>query len=643
MGGNRIFRKSPAFFKFINQIKKYILLFTIGIKSIFNYGPFFTYKVYKRWKRRQIDLNTMSLSTSRGVDKESEMKRLRYENWCVKNFIDLKREEDMMFLARAWDSKPKFSLLMPVFNTPEINLRKAINSVLDQIYSEWELCIFDNGSSDKIIDNILNEYVRKDKRIKIKKIHENINISDALNEALSMSSGDFICLFNPNDILSRNALWENAQLINQDNNVDFIYSDHDEIDSGVISFNPMFKPDWSPELIISYDYTGPFKVFNKKILNQLGCFKSKYKACCEYDLILRLMELTDKIKHIATVLYHKRVNINSSLSVGAKEELKECGKLALEDHFKRLNIKATVEVINFIDSYSLSLYNMKFSKNDDKISIIIPTKDNYDFIFSCINSILVKTNNELDYEIIVVDSGTTDQRVLAYYNELGSKIKLLKIVEEKFSFAYVNNEAVKKASGKYIVFMNNDVEVIAGDWLEQMRGIFDLSDKIGAVGSKLLYKNNTIQHAGVVLGIYGTADHAFRGLNHEGDNLGYMFFPNVIRNYSACTAACLMVRKDLFMKVGGFDEKLALAYNDVDLCLKLLKDGYRIVYNPNSLLYHHEMGTRKVGEYEGETDYLLSKWDFLINKDPYYNINLTKRSNSFLIKDEDEKEKYTAV
>jgi len=635
------------FLKFERLMSEYVFLFSIGIKSIFKHGLVSTYKSYKKWKYGRAELCEVPVSLTeevRVIPKamgENELRQFRYENWCVKNFIDYEKEEFMKKSMKKWKIKPKFSILMPVFNTPEIYLRKAINSVLEQIYPYWELCIYDDGSFHKIIRVLVDEYAKKDKRIKIKRGEKNKGVVDASNEAFLMSTGSFIALLNHDDELTRDALWRNAELIQEDPNVDFIYSDHDKMDTGVKCSRPQFKPDWSPELITSYDYIGYFRVFSKNLLNKIGLFRKKYKDSHDYDLLLRIKETTSKIRHIPTVLYHQRIDSWAPF-LGDRENLiqQNSSKCALEDYFKRLKICAKVQIPDFAKEHKLSLYNLKFSPKNHKISIIIPTKNRYDLIVPCIDSILENTDYP-NYEIIVVDTGSTDGQVLDYYKKLGSKIKLLEIVEEKFSFAHVNNQAVKESTGEYVVFLNNDTKVFSSDWLVQMRGTFDLSLNIGGVGAKLLYGNNTIQHAGVILGLYGTADHAYRYLIEGSGNFGYMFFPNVIRNYSACTAACLMVKRSCFDEVGGFDEQLALAYNDVDLCLKLCKNGYRIVYNPSVVLYHYEMSTRTLGEYPGETDYLRKKWGKLIDIDPYYNINLTRRSNSFLIKEYDEEEKFT--
>ncbi|MBT3864706.1 glycosyltransferase [Candidatus Peregrinibacteria bacterium] len=563
----------------------------------------------------------------------------RYMEWRRVNYLHDGDFEKMKKEAEGWKMRPKFSILMPVYNTDEIYLRRALASVLNQIYGDWELCVIDDCSTAKIVRPILKEYVEKDDRIKVKYLENNKGVAGAFNEAYEMATADYIVLLNSDDEISKHALWANAKRINERPNVDFIYSDHDKVDVIGRHFRPAFKPDWSPELILSYNYTGHLRVFSKQIIEKVGFFREECEPGHDYDLILRLTEATDEIQHIPDVLYHWRATVGSvALGDTFNSQRWASGRLVLDEYLDRNKIEAEVELPSFAKRQHVSLYNLKFKDCfEDKISIIISTR-NVDLLSVCIDSILKKTTYS-NYEIIIVYTAEGEPEILKKYKKR-KNIKVMTIIKDKFSFATVNNEAAKEAEGKYLVLLNDDTEVLTPDWLQQMRGTFALSSGVGAVGVKLLYNDDTIQHAGVLLGIYRTADHAFRRMSK--DEVGYMCMSDVMRNYSACTAACLMVKKSVFDEVGGFDEKLALAYNDVDLCLKFMGKGYRTVYNPNVVFYHYEMATRTVGEYSGESNYLRKKWgDKLLDNDPYYNINLSKRHHTFLIKETDETETYT--
>jgi O-antigen biosynthesis protein len=562
----------------------------------------------------------------------------KYKAFIMRNLLSHRDIGKAFKNMKTWKYKPKISILMPVYNCPEIYLRKAINSVLDQIYDNFELVIVNDGSPHKICDYILQEYAARDSRIKYVNSKKNMGIVGASNLAFENATGEFVALFDHDDELTPEALYENVKLLQEFPKTDFIYSDHDKMDRNGRRFDPEFKPDWSPELFLSYGYTVHFRVFRKSVIDKLGTlFYDKYKSCQDYDLILRVSEITDKIKHIPKILYHWRsIPGSTAMDVAFKPEQQTNGQLAVQDHLERRNIKAVVEVPEFAEKLRLSLYNLKFSlpiKENPKVTILIPTKDGLNYLKPCIDSIIEKTDYT-NYEIVVVNNNSEEKETFNYFKKNSDKFKVIDLPTDKFDFAYIHNKAMKNINTKYTLLLNNDVKVINKDWLTQMVGTFTISPDVGAVGAKLLYEDKTLQHAGVVLGIHTTADHAFRA--QPENSIGYMFFPQVIRNYSACTAACLLVDTDLYKKVGGMDPKLAMAYNDVDLCLKFGEKNRRIVYNPNAVLFHYEMKSRTKGEYPGESTYFRKKWGDLIFSDPFYSPHLTLRANNFSLKEHDE-------
>jgi O-antigen biosynthesis protein len=565
-----------------------------------------------------------------------------YQKW-VKKKNEPKSDElnGLKKISQNFSYRPKISIITPVWNTDKKWLRLSIDSVINQNYDNWELCLVDGGSTKTYIKGMLNGYAQKDPRIKVKILAENKGIAGNSNEALSLATGEFIGFLDHDDELAPFALHEIVSLLNQNQNFEFIYSDEDKMDQNGNRQDPFFKPDWSPDLFLSQNYLCHFSIIRKTLIDSVGGFHIGYDGSQDYDLFLRCTEKVSPatIAHIPKVLYHWRMIQGSAADqIDAKPYAIISAKKALEDALIRRELKGQV-----IDGYFPSSYRIRYAiQNNPLVSIIIPTKDHVDILKRCVRSILYKTEYQ-NFEIVIVDNQSTDDETFEYYASLehNPKIKIL-YYDKPFNFSAINNYAVTQVDSPYILFLNNDTEVISGEWLSAMLEHAQ-REVVGAVGAKLLYPNNLIQHAGVVLGITGTpgqkgvAGHSHKHMSNNCS--GYFCRPQIIGNYSAVTAACLMMRKEVFEEIGGFNEDLAIAFNDVDLCLTIKDKGYLIVYTPYSQLFHHESLSRG---YENTPEkqerffkeYLLMRenWGAVINKgDPYYNPNLTLEREDFSI------------
>jgi GT2 family glycosyltransferase/SAM-dependent methyltransferase/peptidoglycan hydrolase CwlO-like protein len=595
--------------------RNYYELGLTGLRIILNDGWGAFYKRYKSWASPQ-KLNPLSIS-SQEID--------QYQLWISKNEPDISEIQRQRSRSSSFKYRPKISIITPVWNPKAEWLQAAIESVLNQTYDNWELCLADGRSTKPHVRRMLKEYARKDSRIKVTLLPKNKGISGNSNEALALAKGEFIALLDHDDELAAFALYEIAQILNDNTKLDFIYSDEDIIDETGQRLYPSFKPDWSPDLLLSYMYTCHLSIFRKKLVEESGGFRPEYDGSQDHDLVLRLIERTKNIYHIPKILYHWRVTSQSA--AGGHSEVKPyahiAGKKAIKDYLQRNSIEGDV-----IDGAGPGLYSVRRKINDyPAVTIIIPTKDNHRLIQNCINSILHKTSYD-NYEIIIVNNQSRESEVLDYLSQLKKHPKITILEYNKpFNFSAINNLAVSQSKGEHILFLNNDTEVINEDWLTAMLEHSQRTE-VGAVGAKLLFPDNRIQHCGVILGIAGVAGHAYYGSSFP---LGR---PSVIGNYSAVTAACMMLRKEVFAKIGGFDENLAVLYNDVDLCLKIRQQNYLIVYTPYATLYHHESATKfdtkPHDPYPHDTNYFKNKWDRILRKgDPYYNPNLTLDKSDF--------------
>ncbi|MDI9320900.1 MAG: glycosyltransferase family 2 protein [Phycisphaerales bacterium] len=521
---------------------------------------------------------------------------------------------------------PKISIVMPVYNPPLKYLKEAIESVLAQDYQNWELCIADDCSPNEKVQKLLKTYSLKDNRIKVHFRIENGHISASSNSALAMASGDFVLFMDHDDLLSLDCLFEVVKHINQYPEQDIIYSDEDKIAENNIHSMPHFKPDWAPHSLLSRNYFGHVVVIRKTILDDIGGFRIGFEGSQDYDLILRATERSKGIGHIPKVLYHWRIH---EMSAAQSEEVKPyayiAAKKALEEALERRGTPGTISYLSGLRGYRV-YYDLQTSA---MVSIIIPTKDHVQLLKNTIDSIISLTSYK-NYEIIVLNNNS----ITAEFDELVAQYdhqypNLFRCIEAKFPFNFskLMNIGVNASKGEYILLLNNDVEVIQADWLSTMLSYAQLQHT-GAVGVKLLYPDDLIQHAGVIVGLGGVAGHVF--VNAFKDEPGYFNYIQSVNNFSAVTAACLMVKKSLYQEVQGMNEGLEVEYNDVDFCLRLIEAGYYNVYLPQVELYHYESATRGHPHQSRESwerhlreiDIFKSLWQKYIDRDPFYNPNL---------------------
>ena len=530
----------------------------------------------------------------------------------------------------------KFSVLVPLYNTPEKFLKEMIESVETQTYKNWELCLADGSDKEhSFVGEICKKYAGKDERIKYEKLEKNLGISENTNACIRMATGEYIALFDHDDLLHPSALYEVMRAICE-HGADFIYTDENTFsEEPRDAYNPHFKPDFSPDTLRSYNYICHLSAFSRELLDSVGYFRSEYDGSQDYDLILRLSEKAKKVFHIRKILYYWRAHKNSvAQDVGAKPYTVTAAKKALAAHLERCGLKGEV-----LDSSVPTTYHIKYEIDGNPlISVIIPNKDHTDDLDICLKSLYEKSSYK-NFEVIIVENNSTEKETFEYYEAIAQKHGNIKIVkwEGNFNYSAINNFGVNYAKGEFILLLNNDVEIINGSCLEEML-MFAQRKDVGAVGAKLYYSDDTVQHAGVILGLGGTAGHAHKhfGRSHP----GYMARASIAQNLTACTAACLMMRRDVFDEVGGLDESFEVAFNDVDLCMKIRKKGYLVVFTPYAELYHYESKSRgndstpeKLERFRGEIDRFKEKWQKqLDDSDPYYNPNLTLTRDDFSLK-----------
>ena len=518
--------------------------------------------------------------------------------------------------------KPLFSFIVPTYNVSKKYLSECLDSLLNQSYDNFEICIADDHSSLEETIDTLKEYEKRDSRIKVKYREKNGMISKASNSAISMAKGEFIVLVDNDDTIEKDALYYLALALNENKNLDFIYTDEDKIDFSGKYMEPHFKADYSPDTLMSVNYICHLSCIRKSLVDEIGGFRSEYDGAQDYDLFLRITEKTNKIYHIDRVLYHWRQTATSTAGyLGNKNYAYIAGKKALEDALKRRGLKGVV-----LDNPRVSTYLVKYGNENEKVSIIIPMKDKAKITKRCLESIYNKCTYK-NFEIILVDNGSHEKDtfdMISFYENKYDNFKCIRL-ECEFNYSYINNEAARHATGDYLLFLNNDTEVLTPDFIEWMLGYARLEHS-GCVGIKLLYPDKLVQHAGVVLGYGGVAGHIYVALSYNDNGLfGRLVQPY---NYSAVTAACLMVKKDKFNEVDGFDEKLKVALNDADLNLKLLSKGYYNVCLSNVEMIHYESKSRgyeasseKHNRFLKEQEYMKKKWGSVIEKDKYFSKN----------------------
>jgi O-antigen biosynthesis protein len=559
----------------------------------------------------------------------------KYGHWLLQNhprWSDLQR----MKAAVTVMPQPRISIVMPVYNTPETFLRAAIASVLDQVYPYWELCIADDASTASHIKAILDGYATQDSRIKVVYRTENGHISQCSNSALAIATGDFVALLDHDDVLTPDALYEVAVCINQHPAADFIYSDEDKLDTEGRLSSPFFKPDWCPDSLLSRMYTCHLGVYRRSLIQEIGGFRAGFEGSQDYDLVLRLSERSDRIFHIPKVLYHWRIHSDSAAErVDAKTYAFDASKQALSEALQRRGECGQIVASPHCSSHYLIRYEIVEPR---KVSIIIPSRNLGSVLDHCLTSIFKKSTYP-NYEVVVINNGSTEKFFFQVINKWQiqepQRFACLPL-DIPFNFSKLNNYAVDQTSGDFLLFLNNDTEVITPDWLEGLVGQAQ-RPSIGAVGALLLYPDDTIQHAGVVMGIGGVAGHSHKYFPVQ--EAGYFNQIHTVNNYLAVTAACLMCRRSVFQEIGGFEETLQIAFNDVDLCLKMIAKGYRNIYLPYVQLYHYESKSRgqedtpqKQNRFRQEVQYMQRRWANFIAHDSCYSLNLTCEFEDYRIR-----------
>lgn len=556
-----------------------------------------------------------------------------YRAWVRRYDLPQHDRHQLMQRVKELPRRPLISVLVPVYNTPEKWLRRCIDSVLNQAYPHWELCIADDASSAPRVRHVLQEYQAMDARIKVAFREKNGHISASSNTALELVSGEYVALLDHDDELPPHALLEVAEAICRNPQWKLIFSDEDKIDGEGNRFDPYFKPDWNYDLFLSHNCISHFGVYETQLVRDVDGFREGTEGSQDWDLALRCIERleTGQIGHIAKVLYHWRAIAGSTaLAPGEKNYAHLAAMRVIQDHLDRQGIKGTVEELPTYQGNYRVRYQVP--KPEPLVSLIIPTRDRVDLLRQCVDSILEKTTYA-NFEIVIVDNQSRERETLAYLDQvtLDPRVSVIKY-DAPFNYSKINNEAVSACRGALLGFVNNDIEVITPGWLDEMAS-HAMRQGVGAVGAKLYYPNDTIQHAGVILGFNGVGVHAYGGRHRSW--LGQMLRAKLIQQFSAVTAACMVVKRTAFEEVGGFDERLQVAYNDVDLCLRLGQAGYKNVWTPFAELYHHESASRgsdmtldKRDRFEAEVKLMMDRWRPIIERDPAYNVNLANSGDS---------------
>jgi GT2 family glycosyltransferase len=521
--------------------------------------------------------------------------------------------------TRAEKRSPLVSVLMPVFRPPRWALERAVGSVLAQRAADWQLCICDDGSHDGELTSYLRNLERLDRRIRVTALDENGGISAATNAALGLASGEFVAFLDQDDELAPTAIGAVAAAVATASDVDVLYSDEDKIDVKGERFAPFFKPEWSPDLLLSYAYICHLTVVRRSIVSEVGGLRSQFDGSQDYDLSLRATELARRIVHIPQVLYHWRAIASSTASgAAAKPWAFEAGRLVVADALARRGEAALVtEHPRFAGRYHVR----RQINGKPRVSAIIPFRDEPELLATCATSLRADPGYD-NFELVLVDNGSELPETEALLDRLGTQPNVVIVrAPGPFNWAAINNAAARVASGELLLFANNDIEARVGGWLDAMVGHAQRL-AVGAVGARLVYPDGAIQHAGVAIGLGGIAGHVLRGL--PSDRPGYASMAIVTRDCSVVTGACVMVRREVFDEVGGFDEQLPVAFNDVDFCLKLREKGYLIVYTPLAELVHHESRSRGHTDDDFEKNRVLARWgEALAAGDPYLNVHLS--------------------
>ena len=548
-----------------------------------------------------------------------------YDTWL--RIMRVSRQELFEQRKTKFSYAPKFSVVVPLYHTPAKFLKDLVRSMMYQSYANWELCLVNASPEDVHLTSLLENWAMRDKRIRVIRLEKNLGIAQNTNAGIAASTGEFIAFLDHDDFLEPDALFCYADALNKDKTIDVFYSDEDKTDEYAAHyFYPHFKSDFNIDLLHANNYMCHFLAVRKSLVDTVGGLNEKFDGAQDYDFVLRLTEHTKKIYHCPRILYHWRCsNQSTAASQGNKMYAIHAGKAALNAHYKRLGWNARAQE-GAVDGW----YQTKFTlKEEPLVSILIPNKDHTDDLDVCLNSFFERADYQ-NYEFIIIENNSVLPETFAYYEKIEKEHDNVKVVywEAGFNYSAINNFGFKFAKGDYIMLLNNDVELITPDIFQSMLG-FCMRPEVGIVGAKLLYNDHTVQHAGVLVGAGGLADHVFKGI-HE-DDPGYMGRAISSQDVSAVTAACLLVKRSVYEEVGGLEDEFQVAFNDVDFCLKVRKAGYLIVYDADVKLFHYESKSRGMEDtterfirFGNEMMLLNSKWDILSTfVDPYYNPNLS--------------------
>ena len=581
---------------------------------------------------RQIGL-TGTLRHIRGVQASDEHASL-YRQWIQLHTPTPDALARMTSEAAVLAFRPRVSVLTPVYNTDPRWLRACIESVRRQAYPDWELCLADDGSTARETLAVLKEY-EGDPRIRITRLPGNSGISLATNAALEMATGEFIAMLDHDDELAPEALYEMVRLLNRSPDADFIYSDEDKLGAFGERCDPYFKPDWSPEHFLSCMYTCHLMVLRTSLVRELGGFRRGFEGSQDYDLVLRVIERTDRIHHVPQMLYRWRKIEGSTASSGlAKTWAIDTGERALQEHAERTGRDAVV-----LRGPAPGLFRVRHrTAGQPLVSILIPAAGGtrvvgnrtIDLLVNCVSSVVSKTTYE-NYELVIGDDGALPEATAAYLKTVTAPMRHVSFADPGgFNYSRKMNFLARESRGSHLVLFNDDTEIISPEWIEAMLE-YSQQEAIGGVGAKLLYPDGRLQHIGMIMGVSGIAAHAFHG--QAGSSPGYGASAWIVRNYSAVTAACMMTRRDLFERLGGFDVRFTLDFNDTDYCLRLRQAGYRIVYTPYAELYHLEMSTSGARTWRAEDfEYMRRTWADVCERDPYYSPHLTREYPDYRVR-----------
>ena len=548
-----------------------------------------------------------------------------YDTWF--RIMRVSRQELFAQRKTKFSYAPKFSVVVPLYHTPAKFLKDLVRSMMYQSYANWELCLVNASPEDVHLTSLLENWAMRDKRIRVIRLEKNLGIAQNTNAGIAASTGEFIAFLDHDDFLEPDALFCYADALNKDKTIDVFYSDEDKTDEYAAHyFYPHFKSDFNIDLLHANNYMCHFLAVRKSLVDTVGGLNEKFDGAQDYDFVLRLTENTKKIYHCPRILYHWRCsNQSTAANQGNKMYAIHAGKAALNAHYKRIGWNARAQE-GAVDGW----YQTKFTlKEEPLVSILIPNKDHTDDLDVCLNSFFERADYQ-NYEFIIIENNSVLPETFAYYEKIEKEHDNVKVVywEAGFNYSAINNFGFKFAKGDYIMLLNNDVELITSDIFQSMLG-FCMRPEVGIVGAKLLYNDHTVQHAGVLVGAGGLADHVFKGI-HE-DDPGYMGRAISSQDVSAVTAACLLVKRSVYEEVGGLEDEFQVAFNDVDFCLKVRKAGYLIVYDADVKLFHYESKSRGMEDtterfirFGNEMMLLNSKWDILSTfVDPYYNPNLS--------------------